>query len=103
MIEGRPLCKNITEKEEVTLIAFTLQTMQGDKNATMDAMEQIQPKFLECMREFMQKITVKEPIEIKRYYKDSLKKALINERINLNRRIRNLITQIDIEKFDKKL
>ena len=77
--------------------------MQGDKNATMDAMEQIQPKFLECMREFMQKITVKEPIEIKRYYKDSLKKALINERINLNRRIRNLITQIDIEKFDKKL
>lgn len=74
------------------MIAYTLQSMLGDKQKTTGEMSAISASFVEIVSDFIAKLDANETIPIKTYYKGALKQSLIDENVkNLQRRLRFLL------------
>ena len=77
---------------------MVLQAMYGDKSKTLSVMQSLSPVFVDVVKEYKDKLDKGEdPPPVKTYYIGALKPSLINDMVsNLNKRIRNMIYQIDL-------
>ena len=72
--------------------------MYGDKQKTTGSMQNLSEPFPKIVAEFKAKIDANEEVQIKSYYVDSLKQPMLDDMVkNFNRRVRFLITEIDLQ------